>query len=87
MNAVAALLELLLPVMIARTCTVPAACAGETAVHVVDDEHATGVAFAVPNLVVPPVPIPSPSPVTVTVVPPAVVPAEGLRAVITGVNV
>lgn len=71
------------------TSTVPAACAGETAVHVVDELQLTEVAFTVvaPNLIiVAPFSRANPVPVTVTVVPPPLGPVFGLTLATVGLN-
>src|SRR5207248_9928391 len=69
------------------TSTIPAACAGDTAVHVVLEVQLTEVPDVVPNLnFVVFVPRANPSPVIVTLVPPVVGPAFGLTLVTAGLK-
>ena len=67
------------------TWTVPAASAGDVAVHeVVKVQLTVGLAVKPKSTVVAPAPVRKLVPVTVTVVPPAVGPAVGLTAVTVG---
>ena len=72
---------------VAVTCTVPASCVGDTAVHWVEEAQLTLLETAAPNLILVAVaPRPKPLPVTVTAVPPGLGPLPGLRLVTVGVN-
>ena len=72
------------PAVVTVTVTVPAACAGAFAVIlVVETTWTVSPAFPAPNVTLAPA-TRNPDPVSVTVVPPAVLPADGVIEVSTG---